>query len=75
VKEKEKRKKKKKKGGLDVWKLGLTLMRGRAVAGSPELASSARTWLRPGFASLFELIIVITKTSHPIFVMVANDLA
>ena len=43
-------------------------MRGRAVAGSPELASSARTWLRPGFASLFELIIVITKTSHPIFV-------
>jgi hypothetical protein len=54
VKEKkEKKKRGKKEEGLDVWKLELTLMRGRAVAGSPELASSARTWLRYGFASLF----------------------
>jgi len=49
VKEKEKKRKEKKKG-LDVWKLELTLMRGRAVAwisGACFVGSDlAPTWLR-----------------------------
>jgi hypothetical protein len=50
VKEKEEKKKKEKKRGLDVWKLELTLMRGRAVAwisGACFVGSDlAPTWLR-----------------------------
>ena len=69
MKEKENEKKKEKKRGLGVWKLELTLMRGRAVA---WISGACFVGSDLALQACFELIIVITKTSHPIFVRLAG---